>query len=192
MLAVLVAGAAVLRGYRQYLEHRDAALTASAGGGWRVRSALPLDPGPPYSYFGSGLTLMMPCDILEGTEEGFEVAYFTVEAGRRHSGPRIQQAAAIVQLPMTAPTFLYDASENRGGPTVAAALGQRHGEHGGLGPRAIEVLSLARDMVIESAGVAILIRSTGARSEVVSSTAMRLAKAIVADVKGVDQVPRAE
>ena len=184
-LFVLVAGGVLLLGYRRYVERRDAALTASAGDGWRVRSHLPLNPGPPYSHFGADLTLRMPSDIMEGTDEGFEVAYFTVEANHRQPAGRVQRPASIVQLPFHVPTFTYDGSGVHGGPAVAEALRTPSGDHGGLGPRTVEVLSLARDVVVVSAGSALWIRSTGARPDTVSRLTMQLARALAADAEAV-------
>jgi hypothetical protein len=126
----------------------------------------------------------MPSDIMEGTADGFEVAYVTVEAAGVTTVGRVQRPAVIVQLPFHVPLFRYDGSGAHGGPAVADALRTASGDHGGLGPRTAEVLSLANDVVIVSAGSAVWIRSTGVRSQAVSRLTMQLAGALAADAAG--------
>lgn len=97
ILVVITAGWALLVGRRRWLERRDAARTAATGGAWRFRYELPLDAGPPYNYFDA-LSLGRAFDTKRGTDQGFEVAYFTVgEGGGRHSSP-IKRPAAIVEV----------------------------------------------------------------------------------------------
>lgn len=185
ILIVLVAGFGFLAGRRHWLAHRDATLTEAAGEGWKVRSELPHDVGSPYSDFGMELFLLMPSDVMEGTDEGFEVAYFTIEDGRRS---RVQRPAAIVQVPVETPKFRYitrdlddDAAHH------LAALQQQTPPHhdtgraGRVGPRTGELLAHARAMIVETAPFAVFIRSKGASTETVQRLAIALAKAIVAD-----------
>jgi len=106
ILVVLVGGFGLLAGRLHWLEHRDASLTEAAGDGWRIRSELPHDAGSPYSDFATDLFLLMPSDVMEGTEEGFEVAYFTIEDGGGWRS-RIQRPAATVQVAVETPKFRY-------------------------------------------------------------------------------------
>lgn len=71
ILIVITAGWALIVDRRQWLARRDAELTEASGGEWRFRSELPLDVPPPYNYFES---FPFAGDIMEGTDEGFEVA----------------------------------------------------------------------------------------------------------------------
>jgi hypothetical protein len=185
ILFVVVVGVGVLVGRRLWLDRRDAALTEAAGGDWRVRSELPHDAGPPFSDFGLELFLLMPSDVMEGTEEGFEVAYFTIEDGRR---TRIQRPAAIVQVPVETPKFRYVTHDlDDTAVRHLAALQQQTPPHhdtgtaGRVGPRTGELLALARSMIVETAPFSVFIRSKGASREVVQRLALALAKAIVAD-----------
>lgn len=185
ILVVLVVGLGFLAARRHWLAHRDATLTEAAGHGWRIRSELPHDAGPPYSDFGIELFLMMPSAIMEGTEEGFEVAYFTIEDGRRS---RIQRPAAIVQVPVETPKFRYmtlDLDDDAAGHL--AALQQQTPPHhdtgraGRVGPRTAALLSTATSIIVETAPFSVFIRSKGASTEVVRRLTMALARAIVAD-----------
>lgn len=185
ILVVLLAGFAFLAARRHWLAHRDATLTEAAGHGWRVRSELPHDVGPPYSDFGIELFLMMPSAIREGSEDGFEVAYFTIEDGRRS---RIQRPAAIVQVPVETPRFrcvTVDLDDDAAAHLVA--LQQRTPPHhdtgsaGRVGPKTAALLSGARSMIVETAPFAVFVRSKGASTEAVHRLTMALARAIVAD-----------
>jgi hypothetical protein len=182
---VLVAGVGVLVGRRLWLDRRDASLTEAAGGDWRVRSELPHDAGPPFSDFGLELFLLMPSDVMEGTDEGFEVAYFTIEDGRR---TRIQRPAAIVQVPVETPKFRYITRDidDEAGRRLAELQQQTPPHHdtgaaGRVGPRTAELLSSAGSMIVETAPFSVFIRSKGASTEAVQRLALALAKAIVAD-----------
>jgi hypothetical protein len=187
ILIVLVGGFGFLVVRRHWLYKRDAELSEGAGAGWRFRSELPRDAGPPYSDFAADLFLLMPSDVMEGIEEGFETSYFTIEDGGRWRG-RIQRSAAIVQLPVETPKFRYVAEDLDGGaPGVLAAI-QRHtpphhdtGTPGRVGPMTAELLSYARSVLVETSPFAVFIRSKGASAEAVSRLTMALAKAIVAD-----------
>lgn len=185
ILVVLVAGFGFLAGRRRWLAHRDATLTEAAGEGWRIRSELPHDAGPPYSDFGLELFLLMPSDVKEGTQEGFEVAYFTIEDSRR---TRIQRPAAIVQVPVETPKFRYVTTDidDEAARHLAALQEQTPPHHdtgraGRVGPRTGELLVHARAMIVETAPFAVFIRSKGASSDTVQRLAIALARAIVAD-----------
>lgn len=151
---------------RHYRESRDARLSASSGG-WRMRAHLDLDPGEPFSRF-DGLALMAPHDVMEGTEEGFEVAYFEVSVSRE---TRIVRPCALVQLPVDPPRPYDLHAEGPADPTRLA----------GWGPRAAAVLASAYGVRIQTAPLAILVQSTRAPSDVVSRVALALAKALVED-----------
>ena len=150
---------------RSYREKRDERLTASSGG-WRIRSQLDIDAGSPYNRF-SGLALRMPHDVMEGQEDGFEVAYF-----RGHlSKYKRDVPHALVQLPVDPPQRLYVAPEAPGAPVD------------GWGPRATQVLSDARGVVVETAPLALMVFSNGASLEDVGRIALALAKAVVEDAR---------
>lgn len=187
MLVVLAGGFGFLVLRRHWLAQRDASLTEAAGGDWRIRSELPLDAGPPYVYFAPDLFLLMPSDVMEGTDEGFEVAYFTIEDGGRTRG-RIQRPAAIVQVPIETPKFRYLAEDLDDDAAQSLASFQQEtpphydsGTAGRIGPKTAELLSRARSVIVETATFAVFIRSKGATSEEVHRLAIALAKAIVAD-----------
>lgn len=154
-----------LRMARSHREKRDERLTASSGG-WRIRSQLDIDAGSPYNRF-SGLALRMPQDVMEGREDGFEVSYFR----GRLSGDRRDVPHALVQLPVDPPQRRYVARDTSGGLVD------------GWGPRAAHVLSGARGLVVETAPLALLVHSDGARSDDVGRVALALAKAVVEDAQ---------
>ena len=167
-----VIGAALLLGLtfaalalaRRYRTERDERLTAQAGG-WRVRSQLDFDPGDPFNRF-PGLGLAMPQNVMEGQEEGFDVAYFEANVGRRQ--PSVPHA--LVQLPVEPPRERYVADD---GGVVGS----------GWGPRASQLLATASGVVVETAPLAVLVRSSGASSDAVSRFALALARAVVDDAK---------
>ncbi len=158
---------------RHYRESRDARLSESSGG-WRLRAHLDLDPGDPFSRF-DGLGLMAPHNVMEGTEDGFPVAYFEVTVGRE---TRIVRPCALVQVPVDPPRPYAVDAEGPVDPTLLA----------GWGPRAAAVLSSAYGVRIRTAPLAILVQSTRAPSDTVSRVALALAHALVAD----DAARRAE
>src|SRR5689334_10112092 len=84
---------------RNIRESRDAERTEATGGKWRIRSQLPIPAPDPYSRFGF-LELKMILDTREGTDEGFEVAYFDYI-----SRARSREHCAIVDLPVEGPTL---------------------------------------------------------------------------------------
>ena len=190
ILVVLVGGFGLLAGRLHWLEHRDASLTEAAGDGWRIRSELPHDAGSPYSDFATDLFLLMPSDVMEGTEEGFEVAYFTIEDGGGWRS-RIQRPAAIVQVPVETPKFRYLAEDvDYDAGRVLSTLEQRTPPHhdsgtpGRIGRKTAEALSLARSVLIETAPFAVFVRSKGATTEEVRRLTMALANALVVDARG--------
>lgn len=189
ILVVLIGGFGFLAVRRHWLERRDASLTETAGGDWRIRSELPLDAGPPYADFAPDLFLLMPSDVMEGTDEGFDVAYFTVEDGGRNRG-RIQRPAAIVQVPIETPRFRYLAEDLDDDAAQSLAAFQQQtpphydsGTAGRIGPKTAELLSRARSVIVETATFAVFIRSKGATSREVNRLALELAKAMVADAR---------
>jgi hypothetical protein len=154
-----------LRLARSYREKRDERLTASSGG-WRIRSQLDIDAGSPYNRF-SGLALRMPHDVMEGQEHGFEVAYF-----RGHLSKYSRDVPhALVQLPVDPPRLRFVAPDTPGAPID------------GWGPRAAQVLSDARGVVVETAPLALMVFSNGASPEDVGRIALALAKAVVEDAQ---------
>lgn len=192
ILLVAVGGFALLAVRRHRRDSHDAAVTESAGTGWRFRSELPHDVGPPFSYFAPDLWLVGPSDVMEGTEEGFEVAYFTVADGHR-TGQR-QWPAAIVQLPIEVPNFRYFAEDlDDKAPTVLRAMQHGTPPHhdtgraGRVGDSAAALLSSARSVIVETSLFAVWIRSKGASAEDVSRLTIALAKALVADANAASQ-----
>jgi hypothetical protein len=195
ILIVITAGAAVLVGRRIWLDRRDAEQTEVTGGEWHFRSELPLDPGPPYNYFGADLVLLRPFDIMEGTDEGFAVAYFTI-VERRSSSANVERPAAIVDVSVELPNFTCLSEDLDGSAPARLASLQQYtpphydtGRPGRLGRRSADVLSRARSMKVTTAPFAILVTSKGARSEDVQRLALALAKALVADARASSTPP---
>lgn len=185
ILVVIAAGWALIVGRRLWQDRRDAERTEASGGEWRFRSELPLDVGPPYNYFGP---LPIARDIMEGTDEGFEVAYFTTS--ERTGDTRRDQPAAIVEVSVELPRFRYRAEDlDESAPAILASLRQFTAAHldttrpGRVGPRAAEVLARARSVIVTTAAFAVLVESRGARSEDVQRFALALAKALVEDAR---------
>lgn len=147
-------------------ENRDARFSASSGG-WRIRTRLDLDLPDPYCRF-SDLALAGPHNVMEGTEDGFDVAYFDIDVGRRS---RVVRPCAIVQLGEDPPRVSLDTSRGRPPETALESWG----------PAARDVLAEAQGLRIETAPLAILVRSTGAPPEMVRRVALALATAIVDD-----------
>ncbi len=163
LLGATVVGLFIARRVR---ESRDAR-TSELSGGWRIRTHLDLEPGDPYDRF-EGLGLMAPHNVMEGTDDGFSVAYFEVTVGRQSP---VVRPCALVQLPVDPPRpFAVDA-EGPPDPTVMA----------GWGPKAIAVLSTAYGVRVETAPLALLVRSTRAPSDAVARVALALARAVVED-----------
>jgi hypothetical protein len=158
LLALTFVGLGLARSAR---ERRDAALS-EASGGWRIRAEVPMPVGDPFARF-DGFQLNPPFNVMEGTEDGFEVAYFEVSQGRRH---RQRWHCAIVLLPVDPPKF--DGAE----PPVAPA---------GMGPAAADVFQGLGGVRVATAYYALMVRSTGAQQLSVHRAALRLAKAIVTD-----------
>lgn len=184
ILIVITAGWALIVGRRLWLDRRDAELTEATGGEWRFRSELPLDVGPPYNYFG---TFPFAGDIMEGTDEGFQVAYFTTSE-RTGDDRRLERPGAIVEVSLELPNFRYLAEDLDGSaPAVLASLRKFTPAHldtgrpSRVGPRAAEVLARARSVIVTTAAFAVLVESRGARSDEVQRFAIALAKALVAD-----------
>ncbi len=147
---------------RTIRERRDATLTEASGGGWRIRSQIPFPPPDPYLRFAI-LEEAMILDTMEGTDEGFEVAYFDAyieEAnGREH--------CAIVDLPVEGPTL------DRTTPVD---------ERRAIRPKTSDVLASMAAMDVVSAPFTILVHSTQPAAAV-HRAALRLAHAIVADAR---------
>lgn len=163
LVGVTILGLFVARLVR---ENRDARLSASSGG-WRIRADLDLDLPDPFSRF-AGLVMRGPHNVMEGTEEGVEVAYFDVTEGRR---TRIVRPCALVQVAEDPPRVTLDTTHGR--PSGAAL------EPWGAAAR--QVLAEVQGVRIETAPLAILVQSTGASADTVSRVALALAKAVVAD-----------
>jgi hypothetical protein len=147
---------------RTIRERRDATLTEASGGGWRIRSQIPFPAPDPYLRFGI-LEHATILDTMEGTDEGFEVAYFDAyidkSSGREH--------CAIVDLPVEAPTL---------DPRTPVD------EQRAAGPKTSDVLASIGSMEVVSAPFTILVHSTQPAAAV-HKAALRLAHAIVADAK---------
>lgn len=189
IVIVIVGGVGFLAVRRHWLASRDADLTASAGG-WRIRSELPHDAGFPYSDFGTDLFLLGPSDVMEGTEEGFEVSYFTIAEDGPRGRRRHQSPAAIVQVPVETPKFRYLAEDLDDDARKQLAAIQHHtpphydtGRPGRVGPKTAELLKFAQSVIVETSPFTVFIRSRGARSEDVSRLTIALAKALVADAE---------
>ena len=187
ILVVLVGGFALLAVRRYWIDKRDAALTEAAGHEWRIRSELPLDAGPPYSDFGAELLLTGPSDVMEGTDEGFEVAYFTTYEGGRNNS-RAEWPGAIVQLPVETPKFRFVAEDLDDGAERALKAFRLEtpphydtGRPGRVGAATAELLLGARSVIVTTAPFAVWIQSRGAPSREVNRLAISLAKALVAD-----------
>lgn len=163
---LLVLTFAALLAARRYRESREARLSHSSGG-WRIRAHLDLDAGDPYSRF-EGLGLMAPHNVMEGTEEGFDVAYFDVPVG--HEAP-VVRPCALVQVPVEPPRPFALNAEGASDPAILA----------GWGPAAAAVLSAAHGVRIETASRALLVRSIRASAETVGRVALGLARALVED-----------
>lgn len=178
LLGGTFAGLALARRHRLA---RDARLS-QVPGGWRFRSQLDVEPGDPYNRFEM-LRWAMAREVMEGREDGFDVAYFELRVGRRTGHWR---PCALVQLPIEGPKFRVIARE--GGPSDPAdalqwitAAHHEGGPTGQIGTRAAQVLHTMRAVVAETAPFALLVRSTGAPADTVHRTALALAKGIVED-----------
>ena len=151
---------------RAIRERRDAAFTEASGGGWRIRAQIPFPAPDPYLRFPS-LEKAMILDTMEGTDEGFEVAYFDgyieEDTGREH--------CAIVDLPVEGPTL---------DPSTPVDRATR------IGPKTSDVLASMAAMDVDSAPLAGLVHSLQPAAAV-RKAALR-SPAIVADrrpLKGV-------
>lgn len=160
LLAATFIGLAAARKVR---ERRDAARTEAADG-WRIRSQIPFPPPDPYFRFGI-LRSAMILDAMEGTDEGFDIAYFDAyldeDVGREH--------CAIVDLPIEGPTL---------DPRRPA------GERRATGPKTADALLFMASMDVHSAPFTILVHSPQPAAAV-HKAALRLAHAIVADARPV-------
>lgn len=163
LLFILAAGGAILLGYRIYRDRRDAAYSDPSAG-VTFSTELPLSGRAPFDRFPE-LLVRPPYDVLQMSDEGFDVAYFTIATGHRS---RVERACALVQLPVDPPPF--DVTE--GAPVPA-----------GLGPQTAEVLEYLAGVRVRTASHALLAQSISAPAPTVQRTALRLAKAIVADAK---------
>jgi hypothetical protein len=159
LLAATFTGLGIARTMRQ---RRDDDLTEAADGSWRIRSQIPFPPPDPYFRFGllGSATIL---DAMEGTDEGFEVAYFDAYIDRDVG----RESCAIVDLPFEGPTLA---------PTTPVS------ERRAAGPKTSDVLLSIASMDVHSAPFAILVHSTQ-RAAAVHKAALRLAHAIVADAK---------
>jgi hypothetical protein len=157
LLTAMWIGLTVARTIR---ERRDAAFTEASGGAWRIRAQIPFPVPDPYLRFGV-LEEAMILDTMEGTDEGFEVAYFDAyieeDKGREH--------CAIVDLPVEGPTL---------DPETPIA------EQRAIGPKTSDVLASMAGMEVERAPFTILVHSSQPAAAV-HKAALRLAHAIVAD-----------
>lgn len=175
---VLLGGTFVaLKLAREYRQRRDERLTETSGG-WRIRSQLDVDAGSPYNRF-PGLALRMPHDVMEGHDEGFEVSYFSAYLPRYVGDVPSNRAVphAIVQLPVDPPQGRHAAGDGPAAPIQ------------GWGPRATQVLADARDVVVETAPLALMVASTtGASAVNVGRVALALAKAVVEDASGAARI----
>lgn len=163
MLLVLGAGAAILFGYRIYREHQDVAYSDPSAG-ITFSTELPLTSRAPFDRFPD-LLVRPPYDVIEMADEGFDVAYFTIATGHRS---RVERACALVQLPVDPP--LFNVSE--GSPVPE-----------GIGPQTADVLKYLAGVRAQTASHALLAQSISAPADTVQRTALRLARAIVADAK---------
>lgn len=163
LLTVTFAGLGIARRLRA---RRDAVM-AEAAPGWVFHSELSFPAPDPYYRFRD-LRMNPPVDVLEGTDEGFQVSYFEV----RHEDGR--QPGALVQLPVEGPSF-----EAEGGEDPPA----------GVGPRTAEVLGEIGPMVAQAQPFAVFVQSRGAPQQAVHRAALRLARAIVADSEMPHQIP---
>ena len=168
LLAVTFIGLKLARDYR---ERRDERLTETSGG-WRIRSQLDVEAGSPYNRF-PGLALRMPHDVMEGHDEGFEVAYFSGHLPRYvgDAGSRRDVPHAIVQLPVDPPQRRHMAAAGPAEPIE------------GWGPRATQLLSDARGVAVDTAPLALMVHSNGASAVQVGRFALALAKAVVEDAR---------
>jgi hypothetical protein len=154
---------------RTIRERRDATFTEASGGGWHIRSQIPFPAPDPYLRFRN-LEEAMILDTMEGTDEGFEVAYFDAyieeAVGREH--------CAIVDLPVEGPTL---------DPRTPA------NERRAIGPKTSDVLASIAGMDVDSAPFTILVHATQPAAAV-HKAALRLAHAIVADAKSSSETAR--
>lgn len=161
LLAVTWVGLTIARILRA---RRDEAMN-EAPNAWKFRSQLPIDLPNPFHRFEI-LFLETIADVMEGTDEGFEVSYFMVWRGRSESGSKVP--AAIVQLPVQ-------------GPELVMREGDPVPPH--VGPRTAEFLEYLTAMDVIVVPFALLARAayddTPARD--LQQKALQLAKAIVAD-----------
>jgi hypothetical protein len=113
----------------------------------------------------------MPHDVMEGHDEGFEVSYFSAYLPRYVGDVPSNRAVphAIVQLPVDPPQGRHVVGDG-----AAESID-------GWGPRAAQVLGDARDVVVETAPLALMVSSTGASAVSVGRIALALAKAVVED-----------
>ena len=146
---------------RKIRERRDEARSEVLGGNWRCRSQIPFPAPDPYLRFGSLETAMI-FDTREGTDEGFEVAYFdVVRRGNR------REHCAIVDLPVEPPML-----DSR---TPASA-------RRGVGAKTSDALTSMAGMDVESAPFTILVHASQP-ADAVEKAALHLAHAIVADAE---------
>jgi hypothetical protein len=149
---------------RHYRAGRTASVNEASVGAWRYRASIPAVPGHPFAPFMS-LDLGHVSDVMEGSDEGFEVAYFEMRVRRRSHAPI---PAAIVQLPVHA-------------PSVSLSEGQ-HPPHE-VGPRTADEIRQMGGMRLTIVPSALFLRSEHLPAVVVQRTALRLARAIVADAR---------
>lgn len=161
ILAVLILGAVAMIGARRYYDSQDAAYVdpgagISLGEGSRASSQAPFHRFPELS---AGTAV----DIVRLEDEGFMVTHFVLPTGYN---TRVDQPATLVELPVDPPHFTL-----REGGAVPD----------GVGPAAAQELRYLSGVRVATAPHALLVVSIGAQARTVQSTAMRLAKALVAD-----------
>jgi hypothetical protein len=158
----LLAATFIGLGIARKLRERHEETYSDTTGGWTIRSQLPIDPGHPYNLFMNWTAMVF--DVHEGRDEGFDVSYFDYYGRNRIIG-----SGAIVQLPVEGLTFAM--SEGDAMPT-------------GVGPHTADVLEYLAGVSIRTAPYALCVTSITAPRDTVQRTALRLAKAIVADAGG--------
>jgi hypothetical protein len=164
LLAVTWVGLTIARILRA---RRDEAMN-EAPNAWRFRSQLPIDLPNPFHRFEI-LFLVQIADVMEGTDEGFEVSYFTYWR-RISSNSGIPVPAAIVQLPVE-------------GPALVIGEGDPVPSH--VGPRTAEFLQYLTAMYVTIVPFALLAYAAYEDTPAgdLQQKALQLAKAIVADAK---------
>lgn len=167
ILATLIAGALALVWARLYRDRQDADYTDPTGG-----TSLSTDPprtsAAPFHRFAK-VASSLPFDVTRTRDEGFDVTCFVLPTGYGH---RVDRACALVELTVDPPRF-----EMAEGGRVPS----------GVGPGLAEELRCLSGVRVETAFHALLVQSMAPPSplvhDTVRRTALRLAKALVADAR---------